>query len=71
MSDTLEEQYDEGVAYWLLGAAQERQTILSYLRDVLNNIREVDSPTGAAQATIKTIILEIEEDVHHEGGLAK
>ena len=66
MSTVTADQEDEGFVYWLQGQEDERQVILTYLRSALNNVREIDSPIGAAQATVKTIIEEIEENVHRE-----
>jgi len=66
MSIVTQDQEDEGFVYWLQGQEDERQAILRYLRDALNNVRKIDSPIGAAQATVKTIIEELEESVHRE-----
>jgi len=68
MVNTMNDHQDEGFAYLTFGAAQERQAILDYLKDVLHNVRKVDSPIGSAQAIVKTIIEELEEDLHHKGG---
>lgn len=66
MSVVTQDQEDEGFVYWLQGQEDERQAILRYLRDVLKNVRQIDSPIGSAQATVKTIIEELEESVHRE-----
>jgi hypothetical protein len=65
-STTIEEN-DEGFIYWLQGQHDERKVIIEYLKEVLDNVRVIDSPIGAAQATVKIIIQEIEDNVHHEG----
>lgn len=71
MSTVTEDQNDEGFVYWLQGQEDERQKILNYLKNVLDNVRKIDSPIGSAQATVKNIIEEIEENIHHEKNWAK
>jgi len=68
MSNIANDHQDEGFAWLTFGAAQERKAIVDYLKDVLNNVRVLDSPIGSAQAIVQTIIEEIEEDIHHKKG---
>jgi hypothetical protein len=54
---------------WMnLGSLGERSATLSYLQDVLHNIRRVDSVPLTIESVLTTIILEIDEEVHHEAG---
>lgn len=49
-----------------LGSCKERVAIFSYLQDVLRNTQTVDSVTLTVESVLNTIMLEIDEGVHHE-----
>ena len=66
-----EHRSEEGLAYRIQGQEEERLVVLEYLREVLDNVRVIDSPIGAAQATVKIIIQEIEDNLHHENLIKK